>query len=79
MDTIAPRNDEHTLSSPRQADIEKSYAEIIQRGKEQEPGINELLELYGQFQRVFKQSQDYLRLTQGVVSASTSTTSSPLT
>lgn len=71
-----PRNTENLSSSQGHPEIEKSYAEIIRRGEEQQPGITELLELYGQFRSSFKQSQDYLQLTQGVLSASTSNTSS---
>jgi hypothetical protein len=58
-------------------EIEKNYAEIIHRGKEQQPGINELLELYGEFQMGFKLSQEYLQLTQPIVYSSASNTSSP--
>jgi hypothetical protein len=58
------------------SELEKSYTQIIQRAKEQQPGINDLLELYGQFQEGFKQSQEYLRLTQPRIHSSASNTSS---
>ncbi len=72
-------DNEHAPSLPVQTEIEKSYSEIVQKGKEQQPGINELLELYGQFQNGFKLSQYYLRLTQPIFKTPTSNTSSPLT
>jgi hypothetical protein len=65
----------HSDQAP-QSDLEKSYAQIVQRAKQQQPGLNELLELYGQFQEGFKQSQHYLQLTQPTVRSSASNTSS---
>lgn len=55
--------------------IEKEYDEIIRRGKEQQSGINEILELYGEFQKGFKQSQEYLQFTEPIVFSSSSNTS----
>jgi len=67
----------HPSRLPTQTDIEKSYIKIIREGKEQLPGINELLELYGQFEVGFKQSQDYLQLTRPILIFSASNSSSP--
>ncbi|MBF8297306.1 MAG: hypothetical protein HW389_3851 [Bacteroidetes bacterium] len=72
-----PNHNDHASPRTGSTEIEKDYAEIIQRGKEQQPGINELLELYGEFQMGFKLSQEYLQLTQPIVYSSTSNTSSP--
>lgn len=74
--TIANNND-RTPPSTGNTDIEKSYAEILQRGEQQLPGINELLDLFGQFQNGFKQSQEYLQLTQPIIHSSASNTSTP--
>ena len=68
-------NTKSTPEFPSQTQLEKDYNEILQRGKEQQPGINELLELYGNFQQGFKQSQEYLQLTEPIVYSSASNTS----
>lgn len=72
-----PNHNDDASPPTGSTEIEEDYAEIIQRGKEQQPGINELLELYGEFQMGFKLSQEYLQLTQPIVYSSTSNTSSP--
>ena len=59
--------------------VPEDYAELARKAEEQQPGINELLELYGQFQEAFKQSQEYLQLVHETFISSTSSTSSPQT
>jgi hypothetical protein len=80
-----PRKPEN---SARAGDVEKpakpsavadEYAQLAQKAEEQQPGINELLELYGQFQQAFNQSQEYLQLVHETFISSNSSTSSPQT
>ncbi len=70
-----PRKRKDTPQPLSQTQLEKDYNEIMQQGKEQQPGINELLELYGEFEIGFKQSQEYLQLTEPIVYSSASNTS----
>lgn len=67
----------HSAQTNQRDNIAEGYAEIVRRAEEQQPGINELLELYGQFQEGFELSQEYLQLTQQTFYTSTSSTSSP--
>lgn len=65
----------HNENTP-QAELEKRYSQIFQGAEQQQPGINDLLKLYGQFLEGFKLSQEYLQLTQPTIRSSASNTSS---
>ncbi len=56
--------------------IEEDYQEMVQRSQEVQPGINELLDLYGQLQGGINLSQYYLQLTQPAISSHTSNSTS---
>ncbi len=60
---------------PQSSTLEESYREILEKAEEQQPGINELLKLYGQFQQGFMQSQEYLQLFHQTFSSSTTDSS----
>jgi hypothetical protein len=65
--------------SAKPSSIADGFAELARKAEEQQPGINELLQLYGEFQRAFNQSQQYLQLVHETFISSTSSTSSPQT
>jgi hypothetical protein len=67
----------HEVQANDQNSIQEGYAQIVRRANEQEPGINELLDLYGQFQEGFRLSEEYLQLTQPIVCSSTSNACTP--
>jgi hypothetical protein len=48
--------------SDKDKKLEESYKELAKRAEEARPGINELLNLYGELQSSLKASQDYLNL-----------------
>ena len=56
--------------------LEESYRQIALKAEEQNPGINDLLALYGELQAGLSKSQEYLQLFQKtyVTSASNSST-----
>lgn len=67
----------HGAQANQRDSIEEGYAQIVRRAEEQEPGLNELLDLYGQFQEGFRLSEEYLQLTQPIIYSSTFNSSTP--
>jgi len=57
------------------SELEQSYKEIVDKAEEQHPGINELLTLYGEFQKGLIESQAYLQLFQKTFITANSDTS----
>jgi hypothetical protein len=44
--------------------MEQQYEELVEKAKNEHPGVEHLLKLYGQFDESYKQSQEYLELLQ---------------
>ena len=59
----------------KQTDIEKSYEKLAEEAELNNPGINDLLSLYGEFQVGLSKSQEYLQLFQKTFTTTTSNTS----
>ena len=55
---------------------EKEYADLIHKAQKQ-PGINDLLRLYGRFDEGLRKSQEYLDFMRPIESSTASNSSSP--
>ena len=51
-----------THTDERTNSLRKEYEDLVAKAEQQQPGISDLLAVYGDLQKVLEQSQAYLRM-----------------